>query len=278
MISFYTVDGTYISGVAGHGTDVTLATGEVAIPTNAHHIVICEVSSKYATTFDYSKTYVYCSMCGTETDLSKYNWLAVGDSITLGETVNNFSYADYVKAKTNITLNKQAYSGYTLRGLMQNWAATYDTSGLADVITLLAGTNDFNANRPLGTIDDGYEDNTFYGDLNTLCIYLLGTAYPTKAFMLCTLLQRNYTGDNESVIKGMTNNIGLTVNDYCEAIRNIGIKYSVPVIDLYSMSGITSQKITNLTTDGVHPNENGQKRLASIFLSKLKEVLKQFEF
>lgn len=53
-----------------------------------------------------------------------------------------------------------------------------------------------------------------------------------------------------------------------EAVKRVAEKYSLPVIDLYS---VTEENKDKLTEDGVHPTEELYKRLAAVILEKIEE-------
>lgn len=53
-----------------------------------------------------------------------------------------------------------------------------------------------------------------------------------------------------------------------EAVKRVAEKYSLPVIDLYSVMEENKDK---MTADGVHPTEELYKRLAAVVLEKIEE-------
>lgn len=54
-----------------------------------------------------------------------------------------------------------------------------------------------------------------------------------------------------------------------EAVKRIAEKYSLTVIDLYS---VTYENIGDLSSDGVHPTESLYKRIASVILDSLNNL------
>ena len=197
------------------------------------------------------------------------NWLAVGDSITYGDTNDGVSYADYIADKIKINLLKEGHSGYPLRTLLEKFAS-FDTDNKADIITIFAGTNDFNLSLGAGTENDIYSRDvkTIWATCNTLFPYLLNR-YPTKPIIFFTPIQRKYSGSASGIIKGMVDTNGITLREYAQSIIDAGKKYGIPVVDLYSVSGIGVNNISEMTNDGLHPNEIGQKRIANIVLSEI---------
>ncbi|MDF2663784.1 MAG: lysophospholipase L1-like esterase [Paenibacillus sp.] len=85
---------------------------------------------------------------------------------------------------------------------------------------------------------------------------------------LWTPLQRDKDGfDTISV-----NAAGCRLLDYVEAIRDIGLQYALPVLDLYRESGFTKLTLPLLTDDGLHPNEAGYARIAQLACSFLSRI------
>ncbi len=142
----------------------------------------------------------------------------------------------------------------------------------ADVVVVFGGTNDYgHGDAPMGRMEDRTPE-TFYGALHDLCLKLLHK-YPTARIIFMTPLHRTredvYT-DNEYGVR----RVGV-LRDYVVAIREVCEYYSLPVLDLYSVSGfrpdIPIMKKT-YATDGLHPNDAGHERIACLlkgFLSNL---------
>lgn len=195
-------------------------------------------------------------------------WLAIGDSITLGATNNDVSYVDYIRDKININVIKEGHSGWSLDRLMQNFSS-FDIENTADIITIFAGTNDFNVSAGAGTESDKYSSSC--ATIWALCNYAmpyLQNRYPTKTIIFFTPLQRKYTNSG-GYPQEMIDENGVTLREYAQAFIDAGTKYGIPVIDLYSISGIGVNNISEMTNDGLHPNEIGQKRIANIVLSEI---------
>ncbi len=132
----------------------------------------------------------------------------------------------------------------------------------ADIVVVFGGTNDFgHGDAPFGTFDDRTE-NTFYGAAHTLCVKLI-EKYPTATIVFMTPLHRT----SEAVT---TNEIGLPcqpLKAYVEAIREVCEYYSIPVLDLYKVSGIQPRVEIIKTTympDGLHPNNAGAEKIAKL--------------
>lgn len=133
----------------------------------------------------------------------------------------------------------------------------------ADAVVVFGGTNDFGSGQaPLGTIDN-MDMHTFYGGVHTL-IRALIEKYCGKQIVFMTPLHRH----NEKSLIGTWKPDGVEqrpLKDYVKAIKEVCEYYSVPVLDLYSMSeicGNTPEQFREYTTDGLHPNDKGHAIIA----------------
>ena len=141
----------------------------------------------------------------------------------------------------------------------------------ADVIVVFGGTNDFgHGDAPLGTMADR-EETSFYGSLHCLYRSLL-TKYPTAEIVIMTPLHRG--GEENPInnwgIRNVTNLAG-----YVQAIREVAEYYAIPVLDLYSMGGLTPE-LTILRErympDQLHPSDAGHARIAARLEGFLKTL------
>ena len=127
----------------------------------------------------------------------------------------------------------------------------------ADIIVVFGGTNDYgHGDAPIGTPDDRTPD-TFWGACHYLCRTII-EQYPDAVTVICTPLHRL----NETVPAA---NSGLVLEEYAEIIRTVAAYYSLPVLDLWKMSGmqpavpVVQQKYM---PDGLHPGDAGHDLLA----------------
>ena len=127
----------------------------------------------------------------------------------------------------------------------------------ANINVVFGGTNDYgHGDAPIGTPDDRTPE-TFWGACHYLCRTLL-ERYPDAATVICTPLHRLCE-------KTPAQNSGLILEEYVDIIRTVAAYYSIPVLDLWKMSGmqpeveIIQQKYM---PDGLHPNDAGHVLLA----------------
>lgn len=140
-----------------------------------------------------------------------------------------------------------------------------------DAVIIFGGTNDLGHNANFGTDDNSTDATVFKGAVNVLITSLMDR-YPEKPILFCLPTPRSYGGYNNTT----PNQKGVTL----EMIRNQIIArceyYSMPYLDLYGASGInasySSVQRSAFTSDGLHLNNKGHKRIYDLMISKLKEI------
>ena len=128
----------------------------------------------------------------------------------------------------------------------------------ADLICVMGGVNDRWFNCQLGNFGDT-DPITFYGAMETLCDGLL-TKYPGKTIIFITPTEQNNNGCNSA------NNTGYTATDFANAMKRVCAKYSIPVFDANTCSGIYPLNQANAsiyTTDKLHLNNKGHEVLGN---------------
>lgn len=132
-----------------------------------------------------------------------------------------------------------------------------------DFCTLLFGFNDCQFNVPVGTINDTVT-TTFYGAYQTVLDYML-----SQNPGLCIILMTPFRG----FIEGVT--FSTPLSDYVAAVKAIGAKYHLQVIDLYAGSGLNPASSTNKNlffVDTVHPNAVGHVFASHYILEQLYKL------
>ena len=137
----------------------------------------------------------------------------------------------------------------------------------ADINVVFGGTNDYgHGDAPIGTPEDRTPE-TFWGACHYLCRTLIET-YPDAVTVICTPLHRL----SETVPAA---NSGLPLDAYADIIRTVAAYYSLPVLDLWKMSGMqpaveTVQK--KYMPDGLHPSDAGHNLLAERMVGFLRSL------
>ncbi len=139
-----------------------------------------------------------------------------------------------------------------------------------DLIMVFGGTNDFGHDKsPIGNFDDRCT-STFYGACHVLMQGLIEKYYKeTIAFI--TPIHRDYDED----VSYEKNTSGNTLKQYVNIIKEVAQYYSIPILDLYSESGMQPKVpiIKELyIPDGLHPNEAGHKRLSEKIISFMETL------
>ncbi len=138
-----------------------------------------------------------------------------------------------------------------------------------DYVSIFYGTNDFQGLIPIGA-DTDMTGDTFKGAIN-LSLDKLLTRYPHLKIVLITPIWRSRQVNGDDLESDNNpNSLGLYLRDYVEAIKDMGKKYHLPVLDLYNTSGISKYTKTRyLSSDELHPNADGYTLLAMLIAAFL---------
>ncbi|WP_221391598.1 SGNH/GDSL hydrolase family protein [Dyadobacter sp. NIV53] len=252
----------------------------------------------------------------------KITWVAIGDSITYlndhqDETGNRLTkgYLTLITEKyPRVQYINQGHNGWT----SINIADHIDSLGLvkADVYTVFLGTNDWWQGKPVGTISD-YEQHTgtgtVYGafriitdklkDLNKKARIILMTPLQRGDFVYINNIKNNAYGSYRKKKEQ-------DLEEFANAVIEIGKLEKFPVADLYHDSGITPENMVNfkrlkdpqtgkyenytypgytavpfdpendeypypveainMTYDGLHPSDKGNVVIAGLLAGKWK--------
>ncbi|TLV02538.1 SGNH/GDSL hydrolase family protein [Dyadobacter luticola] len=249
-------------------------------------------------------------------------WVAIGDSITYlndhkDETGNRVTkgYLTLIKEKyPDVEYINQGHNGWTSVNIAEKIEALNLVK--ADVYTVFLGTNDWWQGKSLGTISD-YQNatgtGTVFGSFKVIT-NKLKTLNPDAQVILITPMQR---GDFVYINNSKNNAYGSykpkkeqTLEQFANAIVEIGKLENYQVMDLYHESGITPDNMvnfkrlkdpktgeyknytypeyvnipfdpekdeypypaeaSNMTYDGLHPSDKGYEIIANMLIDKLK--------
>jgi lysophospholipase L1-like esterase len=187
---------------------------------------------------------------------------AYGDSITAWGNANG--YVSLVATDQGMSAVNQGRAGWTIwsgsgsNGSIADLLITdAPSSANCDLITFTGGMN--HSGNFLGAINDTATTTT-YGALNVVAQYCL-----TNNIKLVFITPTQYGVDR-------TNYRYTGTTDARNAMIDVGAKYSIPVLDLYAISGITVETSSKYLSDGIHPNDEGYRVMAahlSRFLSNM---------
>jgi lysophospholipase L1-like esterase len=201
----------------------------------------------------------------------KINYL--GDSITLGAYTDGVAqrYTNVVATMTESESINLGVSGTLIGGNSSaafcNRLYTLDLE--ADALIVFGGTNDYWTANALGEIKSTNKEETC-GAVNYIIDYWQ-TNCPKKPIAFILPFNQYFKSKDCE----WNNGYG-TLQDYCNAIKSVCERKGVPVLNLYSESGMNmafnETQRTLYSADGVHPNMNGHyviARKVADFLSKL---------
>lgn len=269
---------------------------------------IFKVAVLVAATFLTSCAGEVCS-CGKDESSSVYvehPWAGgriayIGDSITsAGNTASTTKYWGFLERWLGTTSYVYAKSGREWNDVLNQAGKLESEHGYeVDAIMIFMGTNDFNAGVPIGEWfkEEQAQVNvngtmtmrtrrvpvmsgsTFCGRIN-MAMDGIKKMYPDKQIVLLTPIHRSHAtfGDrNVQPTEDFQNSCGEYLDAYVDAVIKAGSIWSVPVIDLYSLSGLYPMIDEQLgyfasQSDRLHPNDKGQRRLALCLMYQLLTI------
>jgi acetyl esterase/lipase len=218
--------------------------------------------------------------------------LFLGDSITdrrhIGCTKNYWGFLGdwYGFSPLVYGINGQQWSHIA----DQARAYMKDHKECPDVVFVFAGTNDYNANVPLGEwyeVSDvkvnrngrevavkkralSMDGSTLRGRINSAMSFLK-TSFPTSRFVLLTPIHRGFAtfgANNVQPDEFHSNELGLFIDDYVEAVKEAGGVWAAKVVDINADSGLYPVSdahvpfFSNGERDRLHPSAAGHERIA----------------
>lgn len=226
----------------------------------------------------------------------------LGDSMTDPKNkAATTKYWEYLRRLLGIEPHVFARSGHKWKDLQGKAEAMRDSMGTdVDAIILWCGTNDYNDSKPIGkffteridTVNvDGemlprihrqwaMDDSTYCGSINRVLSFLK-SEYPDKQVIVMTPIHRGYANfgvRNVQPDEDYANGQNLYIEDYVKVLREAAALWAIPVIDLYSLSGILpnleshTRFIGNHDTDRLHPNNEGHYRIARTIQTQLRSL------
>lgn len=146
-----------------------------------------------------------------------------------------------------------------------------------DLVVVMGGTNDadLSLNIPLGDLSYPFDETTFKGAVAST-IVKIQERVPDAVIVMCSPLSGRGPEDEEHMHDNTTepqyNGIGLTTQDYAEAMEEVCEYLSIPFIDVFGETGINSFNRNRYISDTVHPNEEGGKAIARVIIGRLDDL------
>lgn len=201
------------------------------------------------------------------------NLYYLGDSITVGFRNSNPSTACYpnrIYQRTRVPYTSDAITGATVCGTeSSSFVSRFKASDMSgtEKLIIFGGHNDFHVSKPLGTIES-QNTTEFYGAYQEIINSALANNPALKIYLIAPnwriVDEGSPNAENRYDIATFKNNAGSTFLDYIQAIKNIGDKYHLPVLNLYEDWGVYQGNNTAWLVDGLHPNVSGQRWLSNI--------------
>ena len=156
----------------------------------------------------------------------------------------------------------------------------------ADVVCVHAGTNDFQYNwteiGSISTVGSTFDKTTLYGAVQFLCEKLL-EKYKGKTIIFFTPIKRAQTtaevqapGNGDYPLPTSKNTYNKTLKDYGSIIKEVCDLYSIPVVDLYSISELNPSLSTQLSLFDswkTHPFQEGHNMLGRVCTGQIKSLI-----
>lgn len=196
----------------------------------------------------------------------------LGDSITEGVGASTYDKVYHQVLKNNVGLEEVYNYGISgtriarqstpseIESYDKHFATRLDEmEPNCDIVVIFGGTNDHgHGDASFGEFNDR-SDGTFYGALHNL-LQRIVEKYPEKQIVCVTPLHR--IGDSKLSSKPDGEYI---LRDYVNAICEVAEHYSIPVLNLYAVSGMNPNVEVQrhiYFPDGIHPSDKGHERIA----------------
>lgn len=228
----------------------------------------------------------------------------LGDSMTQKWERDNTPrtvYWEYLAKMLDIEPYVYGISGHEWTGIYGQALKLKQEHGTdVDAILIFAGTNDYNHNTPLGsfyaetaketnfngtmltrkyrTLNE--DDVTFCGRINKVMAFLKAN-YPDQQIIIMTPIHRGFAQFNDKNVQpeeSFSNDLGFYIDDYVVTLKQAASVWAVPLIDLYSISGLYPMEDSHVKyfmdneTDRLHPNSLGNYRLAKTIQYQLMSL------
>ena len=267
---------TYVSGVLGKISISQSGYVYVTIGSTVENFSF-EVGGEYMGDADFYLACEYLMKINNYTSLPPVGKKVaiLGDSVTTGWTEDNDGTGRYMATKwydyihnrygfESVTVDAEIGRSFVRNGSMST-RFTEQVEKIAadtDIIFVFGGSNDFQMNSALGTIDDtpskanGAEETQKFYPAVKYCAEYLTAHFPNADIIFMTPLQRNHRGEGVNV----KNTSGHRQTEYVDAIKEVCRVYGIYCIEMGATSEFKTASagwLAEYMPDGLHPNEAG---------------------
>lgn len=215
----------------------------------------------------------------------KKRWVAIGDSLTAINENNGLAYVGYAERRLGYKVNNMGLGGWTIYKLWRDrsvagWESAVSALNDGDLVTILAGTNDFDtdsfstpvsdeamdaAGSPhprFGTTDPTSEDakdpHTTLGCLRLMIERILTLKPGARLFVFSPFYrEKGRPVGQTSWDKLYINSDGRTIYDYADAIYSVAREYNIPAYNTCRECGINPITLAAYTYDDLHTGQVG---------------------
>ncbi len=207
-----------------------------------------------------------------ENVLKGKRWVSFGDSLTYRNLWQPYVLSEIALEHTNCGIGSTFLSGTSSTAFWQNSRLDVVKAADPEIITILGGANDLTQDSPIGTdaefdaILSSKNTSNFKGAYSYIIENLL-TWKPSLKIIILTTSFAHLGGAAYSPSGNMRYYM------YADASREVAYHYGLPVVDLYREMGINKLTQSVYTSDTIHWNDAGAKVVASLVISKIKEII-----
>lgn len=190
--------------------------------------------------------------------------VCIGDSLTYGYGVKkDLSFVELLRKHLNINIVNKGINGDTTSGILSR---SYEDvlKEKPDYVLIMAGTNDLLMNRSLSLIEDNIKLLIKEAKDNGI-IPILALQPPIIAS-----LAKIYW-DSEIDYENVNLNLSKYINYFKTYLKDNNIHF----IDFYNKF-LSANNITNLFSDGIHPNVEGHKLMFNTISKNLTFFISNF--
>lgn len=195
-----------------------------------------------------------------------------GDDFISGEkgNKNRFNYTKRVEALTDAKITVNGYGDRKLNNLVKKVEKDKTYFKGYNIICIALGSNDYLDDVEIGNVTD-INKNSFYGQLNYI-LQKIEKQNKDAEVVFITPFYRNKFKKKENVnCYTLNNDEDFDLNDYADAMRQLGKYKDVYVYDSEKEGVINVDNVQFMTRDLVHPTEFAHGKIGCSFTSFLVE-------
>lgn len=205
---------------------------------------------------------------------TKLSWCTLGDSITWINDNSNYGYQKAVMKA--MTFSNYYNAGENGMKMLQYADALIDGSKVlpnADIYTIAYGINDWGNSNPVGTLDD-FKNNTGTKTYAGALRVIIDKIYKININAFIFIMTPRKACRNGLPQNWYDPKNGIYLVDYVNILKDCANWFSLPIIDIFSLSQANEKTLGNLCYDQyLHPNQKGCDLMAALIISKFRECL-----